>query len=154
MSSLRPLSTSRMLANWSEDHQNGWEAEELYGQERLKLGCPRKRKEKAKRETVSFSYRVRGYGEDGAKLSSELHSKTRMCNNCKVQQGQRCMNIGNRLPRKAFRSPSLNIKLLQRCSWATCSERDIRQDDFQGPFQPRLFHPISSGIPVGLCRLL
>lgn len=37
VSSLRLLSTSGMLANWSEDHQNGWEAEALYGQERLKL---------------------------------------------------------------------------------------------------------------------
>lgn len=58
---------------------------------------------------------MRGYGEDGAKLVPELHSETRMCNNCKVQQEKYCMNVGNRLPRKAFGSPSLNIKLV-RCS--------------------------------------
>lgn len=74
---------------------------------------------------VSFDYLMRGYGEDGAKLLSELPSKMRTCNNYKVQQEKACMNKGNRLPRKAFGSPSLNIKLVQRCSWATCSDYSL-----------------------------
>lgn len=83
-------------------------------------------KRKLKRKLiVNSNYLMRGYGEDGTKLFSELYSKTRTCNNCKVQQEKHCMNMGNRLPRKAFRSPSLNIKLVQRYSWATCSHYSL-----------------------------
>lgn len=54
-------------------------------------------------------------------IFSDLHTKRRMCNDHRVQQGKHYMNIRNNLPRKALRSPSLKIKMDQTHAWGTCS---------------------------------
>lgn len=123
LSSLRPLSRSTILENWSEDHQDNWKDDAHYVRERLgmlALFSLEKRNLKGN-VIVGFNYLIRGYEEKRAKLFSEIHRKRRRWNDHEMQQEKYCVNMRNKLLQKALMSSFWKIKVDCIHSWATCS---------------------------------